>query len=33
MPHYLRWYLKALGHAWFGWLFPRTTNTPVNPSR
>jgi glycosyltransferase involved in cell wall biosynthesis len=22
LPHYLRWYLRALGWAWFGWLWP-----------
>jgi glycosyltransferase involved in cell wall biosynthesis len=24
LPHYLRWYLRALGHAWLGWR-PRPT--------
>lgn len=23
LPQYLRWYLRAIGQAWFGWLVPR----------
>lgn len=32
MPHYLRWYLRAIGWAWFGWLVPRKqSETTSNP--
>jgi glycosyltransferase involved in cell wall biosynthesis len=27
LPHYLRWYFRALGWAWFGWLWPRSRKT------
>lgn len=33
MPHYLRWYLRALGRAWFGWLLPRSSENSPTLSR